>query len=113
MSAEYLTPIFDIHGGGMDLIFPHHENEIAQSCAACPESNVSYWMHNGFVTTNDEKMSKSLGNFFTIRKVNGASCPIYFLLIFGLFPGHSISSFLVVTFIVSSSRLQNCITHWL
>ncbi|KAK1389999.1 Cysteine--tRNA ligase [Heracleum sosnowskyi] len=76
MSAEYLTPIFDIHGGGMDLIFPHHENEIAQSCAACPESNVSYWMHNGFVTTNDEKMSKSLGNFFTIRKVTELYHPL-------------------------------------
>lgn len=69
MSAYYLTHSFDIHGGGMDLTFPHHENEIAQSCAACPESNISYWMHNGFVTIDDEKMSKSLGNFFTIREV--------------------------------------------
>lgn len=69
MSAHYLTHSFDIHGGGMDLIFPHHENEIAQSCAACSESIVNYWMHNGFVTANDEKMSKSLGNFFTIREV--------------------------------------------
>ncbi|KAG8362648.1 hypothetical protein BUALT_BualtUnG0055000 [Buddleja alternifolia] len=60
MSAHYLTHSFDIHGGGMDLIFPHHENEIAQSCAACSESKVNYWMHNGFVTENDEKMSKSL-----------------------------------------------------
>ena len=69
MSAEYLTSKFDIHGGGIDLIFPHHENEIAQSCAACEESNVSYWMHNGHVTNNNEKMSKSVGNFFTIRQV--------------------------------------------
>lgn len=69
MSAHYLTFKFDIHGGGIDLIFPHHENEIAQSCAACQESNVSYWMHNGHVTNNNEKMSKSLGNFFTIRQV--------------------------------------------
>ncbi|KAH7446981.1 hypothetical protein KP509_01G085100 [Ceratopteris richardii] len=69
MSAEHLGPCFDIHGGGMDLIFPHHENEIAQSCAACSESRVSYWMHNGFVTIDAEKMSKSLGNFFTIREV--------------------------------------------
>nr|XP_017219504.1 PREDICTED: cysteine--tRNA ligase 2, cytoplasmic-like isoform X2 [Daucus carota subsp. sativus] len=76
MSAKYLTPVFDIHGGGMDLIFPHHENEIAQSCAACPDSNVSYWVHNGFVTTNDEKMSKSLGNFFTIRKVTELYHPL-------------------------------------
>ncbi|CAM8950762.1 unnamed protein product [Rhodiola kirilowii] len=69
MSAHYLTFSFDIHGGGIDLIFPHHENELAQSCAACQESKVSYWMHNGHVTINDEKMSKSLGNFFTIREI--------------------------------------------
>ncbi|XP_039117796.1 cysteine--tRNA ligase, chloroplastic/mitochondrial isoform X2 [Dioscorea cayenensis subsp. rotundata] len=69
MSAAYLGHSFDIHGGGMDLVFPHHENEIAQSCAACRESNVNFWMHNGFVTIDHEKMSKSLGNFFTIREV--------------------------------------------
>ena len=69
MSAKHLGHCFDIHGGGMDLIFPHHENEIAQSCAACQDSNVRYWMHNGFVTVDSEKMSKSLGNFFTIREV--------------------------------------------
>lgn len=69
MSAAYLGYFFNIHGGGMDLIFPHHENEIAQSCAACNKSNVSYWIHNGFVTIDSEKMSKSLGNFFTIREV--------------------------------------------
>ncbi|XP_024988199.1 cysteine--tRNA ligase 2, cytoplasmic-like [Cynara cardunculus var. scolymus] len=76
MSAAYLTEKFDIHGGGMDLIFPHHENEIAQSCAACPNSNISYWMHNGFVTANDEKMSKSVGNFFTIREVTKLYHPL-------------------------------------
>uniref|UniRef100_A0A5B7BW11 cysteine--tRNA ligase n=1 Tax=Davidia involucrata TaxID=16924 RepID=A0A5B7BW11_DAVIN len=69
MSAAYLGYSFDIHGGGMDLVFPHHENEIAQSCAACDKSNISYWIHNGFVTIDSEKMSKSLGNFFTIRQV--------------------------------------------
>ncbi|XP_077222995.1 cysteinyl-tRNA synthetase, class Ia family protein isoform X2 [Tasmannia lanceolata] len=69
MSAAYLGYSFDIHGGGMDLVFPHHENEIAQSCAACSNSNISYWVHNGFVTVDSEKMSKSLGNFFTIRQV--------------------------------------------
>ncbi|KAK6912597.1 tRNA synthetases class I, catalytic domain, partial [Dillenia turbinata] len=69
MSAATLGYSFDIHGGGMDLVFPHHENEIAQSCAACNHSNVSYWVHNGFVTVDSEKMSKSLGNFFTIRQV--------------------------------------------
>lgn len=76
MSAHYLTFKFDIHGGGIDLIFPHHENEIAQSCAACEESNIGYWMHNGHVTNNNEKMSKSLGNFFTIRQVN-VLCMLY------------------------------------
>ncbi|KAL7171177.1 hypothetical protein ACSBR2_035924 [Camellia fascicularis] len=76
MSAHYLTYSFDIHGGGMDLIFPHHENELAQSCAACSDSNVSYWVHNGFVTANDEKMSKSLGNFFTIREVTKLYHPL-------------------------------------
>ncbi|CAF2096419.1 cysteine--tRNA ligase, chloroplastic/mitochondrial isoform X1 [Brassica rapa] len=69
MSAAYLGYSFDIHGGGMDLVFPHHENEIAQSCAACDSSDISYWIHNGFVTVDSEKMSKSLGNFFTIRQV--------------------------------------------
>lgn len=69
MSAAYLGYSFDIHGGGMDLIFPHHENEIAQNCAACDKSDISYWIHNGFVTIDSEKMSKSLGNFFTIRQV--------------------------------------------
>ncbi|KAM3328436.1 cysteine-tRNA ligase 2, cytoplasmic [Capsicum galapagoense] len=83
MSSHYLTHSFDIHGGGMDLTFPHHENEIAQSCAACPDSNISYWMHNGFVNIDDEKMSKSLGNFFTIREVTRLYHPLalrYFLL---------------------------------
>ncbi|CAH9117892.1 unnamed protein product [Cuscuta epithymum] len=83
MSSHYLTHTFDIHGGGMDLIFPHHENEIAQSCAACPDSKVNYWMHNGFVTANDEKMSKSVGNFFTIREVTKLYHPLalrYFLM---------------------------------
>lgn len=68
MSAAYLGHKFDIHGGGVDLVFPHHENEIAQSCSACRNSSISYWMHNGFVTVDSEKMSKSLGNFFTIRE---------------------------------------------
>ncbi|KAG5532386.1 hypothetical protein RHGRI_026876 [Rhododendron griersonianum] len=76
MSAHYLTYSFDIHGGGMDLIFPHHENELAQSCAACPACHVTYWVHNGFVTANDEKMSKSLGNFFTIREVTKLYHPL-------------------------------------
>jgi cysteinyl-tRNA synthetase len=69
MSSALLGEHFDIHGGGMDLQFPHHENEIAQSEGAHGHTFVNYWMHNGFVRVDDEKMSKSLGNFFTIRDV--------------------------------------------
>jgi cysteinyl-tRNA synthetase len=69
MSMRFLGETFDIHGGGRDLIFPHHENEIAQSEAANGCRFVRYWLHNGFVNINSEKMSKSLGNFFTIREV--------------------------------------------
>jgi cysteinyl-tRNA synthetase len=69
MSTEILGEHFDIHGGGLDLKFPHHENEIAQSCGATGAKFVNYWMHNGFVRVDEEKMSKSLGNFFTIREV--------------------------------------------
>jgi cysteinyl-tRNA synthetase len=69
MSTQLLGDYFDLHGGGMDLKFPHHENEIAQSCAACGTPFVHVWMHNGFVRINDEKMSKSLDNFFTVRDV--------------------------------------------
>jgi len=69
MSVELLGEHFDIHGGGMDLKFPHHENEIAQTCAARGSKFVNVWMHNGFVRVDDEKMSKSLGNFFTVREV--------------------------------------------
>jgi cysteinyl-tRNA synthetase len=69
MSSALLGPAFDIHGGGQDLQFPHHENEIAQSEGAHGGRFVNYWMHNGFVRVDDEKMSKSLGNFFTVREV--------------------------------------------
>lgn len=69
MSTSLLGSYFDLHGGGEDLKFPHHENEIAQSSAACDSPFVRMWMHNGFVRVNDEKMSKSLGNFFTVREV--------------------------------------------
>ena len=69
MSEHYLGSHFDIHGGGQDLQFPHHENEIAQSEGAHDHTFVNYWMHNGFVRVDDEKMSKSLGNFFTVREV--------------------------------------------
>ncbi|AKJ68495.1 cysteinyl-tRNA synthetase [Pandoraea thiooxydans] len=69
MSCQLLGEHFDIHGGGADLQFPHHENEIAQSEGASGKPFVNYWMHNGFVRVDNEKMSKSLGNFFTIREV--------------------------------------------
>ena len=69
MSKKYLGNTFDIHGGGKDLIFPHHENEIAQSCGCTGKQPVRYWVHNGFVNIDKEKMSKSLGNFFTLRDV--------------------------------------------
>lgn len=75
MSSELLGEHFDIHGGGADLQFPHHENEIAQSEGAHGHGFVNYWMHNGFVRVDDEKMSKSLGNFFTIREVLGKYDP--------------------------------------
>ncbi|PIQ99340.1 MAG: cysteine--tRNA ligase [Nitrospinae bacterium CG11_big_fil_rev_8_21_14_0_20_45_15] len=69
MSAKLLGETFDIHGGGKDLVFPHHENEVAQSCGATGHKPVRYWMHNGFVNIDKEKMSKSLDNFFTIREI--------------------------------------------
>jgi cysteinyl-tRNA synthetase len=69
MSSALLGEHFDIHGGGQDLQFPHHENEIAQSEGANGVKFVNYWMHNGFVQVDKEKMSKSLGNFFTLREV--------------------------------------------
>lgn len=70
MSAAYLGEVFDIHGGGLDLIFPHHENEIAQSrCAHGTQMMANYWMHNGFLQVEGEKMSKSIGNFVTIHEL--------------------------------------------
>ena len=69
MSMEYLGETFDIHCGGKDLLFPHHENEVAQSEGATGKTYVNYWMHNGFINVDNEKMSKSLGNFFTVRDI--------------------------------------------
>ncbi len=69
MSMTYLGDTFDIHGGGKDLLFPHHENEIAQSEGATGKPYVHYWMHNGFINIDNEKMSKSKGNFFTVRDI--------------------------------------------
>ena len=70
MSKKYLGDEIDIHGGGEDLIFPHHENEIAQSEAASGKSFAKYWMHNAFLNIDNKKMSKSLGNFFTVRDIS-------------------------------------------
>ncbi len=75
MSTHYLGPQLDIHGGGKDLMFPHHENEIAQSEGVYEKTFVKYWVHNGFVTINGEKMSKSLGNFLTIREITKTTHP--------------------------------------
>lgn len=76
MSVHHLGATFDVHGGGKDLTFPHHENEIAQSCAATGQEFVRYWMHNGFVTVDKEKMSKSVGNFFSVWEIfDQANCP--------------------------------------
>ncbi|KAL0662105.1 hypothetical protein Bca4012_098942 [Brassica carinata] len=84
MSAEYLSPRFDIHGGGADLIFPHHENENAQTRAACGEdAGVSYWLHNGHVTINDEKMAKSKNNFIPIREITESYHPLALEALFG------------------------------
>jgi len=75
MSMKYLGETLDIHGGGLDLVFPHHENEIAQAEALTGKPFVHYWLHNGFLTVNREKMSKSLGNFFTIKEVTARYDP--------------------------------------
>ncbi|HOT74993.1 MAG TPA: cysteine--tRNA ligase, partial [Candidatus Wallbacteria bacterium] len=83
MSGHYLGDTFDIHGGGLDLTFPHHENEIAQSEAKTGKPFARYWMHNGLVNVNSEKMSKSLGNFFTISALLEKFSPFvirYFIL---------------------------------
>ena len=68
MSNKYLGETFDIHGGGMDLLFPHHESEIAQSKGSCGKAPVKYWMHNNMITINGQKMGKSLGNFITLKQ---------------------------------------------
>ncbi|MBQ9421893.1 MAG: cysteine--tRNA ligase [Lachnospiraceae bacterium] len=76
MSQKYLGETIDIHAGGEDLIFPHHENEIAQSECSCGKEFCHYWMHNGFLKINNEKMSKSLGNFFTVRDITAQYDPM-------------------------------------
>ncbi len=83
MSKKYIGDVIDIHAGGEDLIFPHHENEIAQSEAANGTEFARYWMHNGFLRINNEKMSKSLGNFFTVREI-GEKYPLQIIRFFML-----------------------------
>lgn len=76
MSTKYLGEVFDIHGGGMDLMFPHHECEIAQSTAALGKESVRYWMHNNMVTINGQKMARSLGNFITLEELFSGNHPV-------------------------------------
>ena len=76
MGTKYLGDTFDIHGGGMDLMFPHHEAEIAQSCAALGHESVKYWMHNNMITINGQKMGKSLGNFITLDQFFEGNHPL-------------------------------------
>ena len=83
MSKKYIGDVIDIHAGGEDLVFPHHENEIAQSEAANGTEFARYWMHNGFLKINNEKMSKSLGNFFTVREI-AEKCPLQVIRFFML-----------------------------
>ena len=85
MARKYLDDTFDIHGGGQDLIFPHHENEIAQSRCAYHGNFANYWLHNGFIQVNGDKMSKSLGNFFLLREI------------LGKFPGNVVRLFILGT----------------
>jgi cysteinyl-tRNA synthetase len=76
MSIKYLGEVFDIHGGGMDLLFPHHECEIAQSTAALGKESVRYWIHNNMITINGQKMARSLGNFITLDQLFSGSHPV-------------------------------------
>lgn len=85
MAKKYLGDTFDIHGGGQDLVFPHHENEIAQSRCAYHGNFANYWLHNGFIQVNGDKMSKSLGNFFLLREI------------LGKFPGNVVRLFILGT----------------
>lgn len=111
MSTHYLGATFDFHGGGSDLIFPHHENEIAQSECATGKQLAHYWLHNGFINVNNEKMSKSLGNFFTVRDV--VKHFPYDVIRFFLLTGHyrspiNFSDELLQAAQTGLTRLRNC-----
>ncbi len=114
MSMRYLGETIDIHGGGQDLIFPHHENEIAQSEAATGKPFARYWMHNGYINVNNEKMSKSKGNFFTVREI----AQKYDLMVVRLFmlSAHyrnpiNFSEELILQAAAAMSRIKNCRDH--
>lgn len=111
MIHRYLGETIDLHCGGQDLMFPHHENEIAQSECACGKPFAHYWMHNGFINVDGEKMSKSLGNFFTVRDV--AQHFPYAVIRYFLLTGHyrspiNFSDQLLASAASSLERIQNC-----
>ncbi|MEA4815711.1 MAG: cysteine--tRNA ligase [Lachnospiraceae bacterium] len=111
MSKKYLGETIDIHAGGEDLIFPHHENEIAQSEAASGKPFAKYWLHNGFITVNNEKMAKSAGNFFTVREI-AAEFP-YEVIRFFILSGHyrnpiNFSRELLIASQNGLERIKNC-----
>ncbi len=114
MSMKYLGDTFDIHGGGKDLKFPHHENEIAQSEAATGKPFAHYWMHNGYININNEKMSKSAGNFFTVRDIlnqhNGLAVRLFMLSAHYANP-INFSSELIAQSEQAFGRIQNCLQN--
>jgi cysteinyl-tRNA synthetase len=114
MIRKYLGETIDVHGGGQDLIFPHHENEIAQSEAANDKPFVRYWLHNGFINVDHEKMSKSTGNFFTVRDL--VSKFDYMVLRFFMLSGHyrmpiNFSSDLLSAAQNGWERIKTCVGH--
>ena len=114
MSMKYLGETLDIHCGGKDLVFPHHENEIAQSEGATGKPFVHYWMHNGFINVDNQKMSKSLGNFFTVRDVaeKFGYEPIKYLMLSSHYSSPINYSYDIITQCIAAlQRLHNCRDH--
>ena len=114
MSMKYLGETLDIHCGGKDLVFPHHENEIAQSEGATGKPFVHYWMHNGFINVDNQKMSKSLGNFFTVRDVaeKFGYEPIKYLMLSSHYRSPINYSYDIITQCIAAlQRLHNCRDH--
>lgn len=111
---KYLGETLDIHCGGKDLVFPHHENEIAQSEGATGKPFVHYWMHNGFINVDNQKMSKSLGNFFTVRDVaeKFGYEPIKYLMLSSHYRSPINYSYDIITQCIAAlQRLHNCRDH--